>query len=108
MLDRRVVGAADAERNGAGNVLDDGAHIVTHLRGGHVEPHGHVAACDIEPDAADADLILVSDDAADRLRITEMPVSHQRAAEHIADLHAIAHLVHGARVVLAYDRERCV
>ena len=35
--------------------------------------HGHVAAADVEADAADRNVFLVGDDAADRLGIAERP-----------------------------------
>ena len=48
-------------------------------------------------------MILVGDDAADRLRVAEVAVGAQHAAHHAADAHAAPHLLDGALVVLAED-----
>ena len=52
----------------------------------HIELHRHVAAGDVEADAADRDVLLVGDHAADRLRIAEVAVGAQHAADHAAVL----------------------
>ncbi len=48
-------------------------------------------------------MILVGDDAADRLRVAEVSVGAQDAARDAADAHAAPHLRDGALVVLAED-----
>ena len=73
-----------------------------------VEAHRHVAAADVEADAGDADLLLVGDHAADRLRIAEMAVGADHAGDDVADRHAIAHLRDRRVVVLAEHLERAV
>jgi hypothetical protein len=52
----------------------------------------HRPQADVEADARNADLLLVGDDAADRLRITEVPIRADHARDNVADAHAIAHL----------------
>jgi hypothetical protein len=47
---------------------------------------------DQEHHAGDADLLLIGDDPADRLRIAEMAVGADDAPDDIADAHAFAHL----------------
>jgi hypothetical protein len=62
---------------------------------------GQIAATDVEADAGNRDVILIADDAADRMRVTEMPVGAQHATRHAADLHAAIHLRECALVVPA-------
>src|SRR5262245_66577371 len=52
-------------------------------------------------------MLVVSDDAADRLRVTEMAVGAQDTAAHAAVLHAARHLLLGALVVLAENSRFC-
>jgi hypothetical protein len=103
VLDPLVVGASDAERDHVVHVLDDRADVAFDLAERRVEAHGHVAAADVEADTGDADLLLIGDHAADRLRIAEMPVGANHAGDGIADRHAIAHLRDRRVIVLAED-----
>src|SRR5437016_13077125 len=73
----------------------------------HVELHCHVAASDVEAYAAYRDMLVVSDDAADRLRVAEMAVGAQDTATHATVLHAARHLLLGALVVLAENFRFC-
>ncbi len=66
-----------------------------------VEARGHVAATDVEADAGDTDLFVVGDDAADRLGVAEMPIGADHAVLDVADLHAVAHLLDRAGLVIA-------
>lgn len=55
-------------------VLCTSLMIVPTLSGigiGRIEPHGYVAAADIEANARNADLLLIGDHAVDRLRIAD-------------------------------------
>jgi hypothetical protein len=52
-------------------------------------------------------MLVVSDDAADRLRVTEMAVGAQDTAAHAAVLHAARHLLLGALVVVAENSRFC-
>ena len=72
----------------------------------HVQSHRHVAATNVETDAADADLLLVSDDPANRLCVTEMPVRTDDTGDGIADFHATAHLREGGFRVVADHGQR--
>ena len=108
MLDPLLVAAADAERDHAGHILDEDADLVGDRLVWRIQPYRHVAAADVEADAGDADLLLVGDDAADRLRVAEMAVGADHAGDDVADPHAIAHLGDGRRVVLPEDLERAV
>lgn len=60
----------------------------TKLAAGHVEPHGLVAARDVEADRRGTDARLRSNDAADRHAIAEMTVRHQRKVVRHARTHA--------------------
>src|SRR5262249_52321507 len=108
VLDTLVVAAAEPERDGLRDVLDDRSNAIGYGRKRHVEPHGHVAATDIEANAGDADLLLVSDYAADRLGIAEMSIGADDAGDGVADAHAIAHLRQRRLVMLTEHRERAV
>ena len=100
VLGTLLVGAADAERDRPRHVPDDRADAVGDRRVGRVEANRHVAAADVEADAGNADLLLIGDDAADRLRIAEMAVGADDAADDIADRHAVLHLRDGRGIVL--------
>ena len=105
VLDALRIDAADAEAHRAADVGEDAADPVVDRCARHVEAHRHVAAADVVADAADRDMLLIGDDAADRLRIAEVPVGAQHAADHAADTHAARHLRLGARIMLAEDFE---
>jgi hypothetical protein len=53
-------------------------------------------------------LLLIGDDAADRLGIAKVPIGTDHAGHDVADRHAIAHLRDGCFVVLAEDFERAI
>src|SRR5262249_14309394 len=57
-----------------------------------IETDGHVPAADVETNAGYADLLLVGNDATDRLCVTEMAIGADDAGDDVADRHAIAHL----------------
>jgi hypothetical protein len=107
MLDALRIDAADAEADVAADVGEDGPDPVVDRGALHVEANRHVAAADVVADAADRDMLLIGDHAADRLRVAQMPVGAQHAADHAADTHAARHLRLGARVMLAEDLELC-
>src|SRR5262249_32115909 len=69
VVDLLFVGATDAKRNRAGDVLDDFANAVLDRVKRRIETDGHVPAADVEADAGNADLLLVGYDATDRLRV---------------------------------------
>ena len=73
-----------------------------------VQPHGQVAAADVEAHARDADLTLVGDHAADRLSVAEMAVGTDDAGHHVAETHAVAHLRDRALLMVADHRQRRV
>jgi hypothetical protein len=68
----------------------------------------HVAAADVEADARDADLLLVGDDSADRLRVAEVTVGADDAGDDVADRHAVTHLCDGCVLVPAEHLQRRV
>src|SRR5882672_1141622 len=108
MLDALVVRPADAKGNDLLHVPDDLSDTCLDRSERCVEPHGHVAAADIEPDARDADLFLVGDHAADWLRIAEVAVSADDAGDDVTDSHAVAHLRNRGFIVVTKDLERTV
>src|SRR6201999_4599124 len=63
---------------------------------------------DVEPDAGNADLLLISDDGADRLRVAEVAIRAQDAGDGVTDRHAIAHLRQRAVLMLAEHLDRAV
>src|SRR5262249_60256424 len=65
-------------------------------------------AVDVEANAANADLLLVGNDATDRVCVTEMAIGAHDAGDDVADRHAIAHLRSRGVVVLAEHLERAV
>jgi hypothetical protein len=73
-----------------------------------VEPHRHVAAADVEAHAGHAELPLVGDHAADRLRVAEVAVRAHHPGDRVAHAHAVLHLRDGAVLVLAQDDQRAV
>ena len=101
VLDLLRVAAAEAEADVGGDLAEQRADAILDRLFRHVELHRHVAAGDVEADAADRDVVLVGDHAADRLRVAEMAVGAEHAADHAAVLHAARHLLLGALVVLA-------
>ncbi len=103
VLDLFRIGAADAEADAAGDLRHQFADAIGDRRLPDIELHRHVAARDVEADAAHRDVLLVGDDAADRLGIAEMAVGAQHAADRAAVLHAARHLRLGAVVVVAKD-----
>ena len=108
MLHAFVVVAAEAERDDALHVLEDQRHRAGDGLVRRVQPHRHVAAADVEADAGDADLLLVGDHAADRLRVAEMAVGADHAGDGVADRHAVAHLGDRRLVMLAEHGQRAV
>ncbi len=101
MIDLLVIAAANAKADMPGDVGQDRALVGGDLVQPDIQLHRHVAAADVESDAADGDMLLIGDDAADRLRIAEMPVGTQHRTGHTADGHAALHLRDGLVVMLA-------
>src|SRR5262249_57062778 len=95
----------DDKRNRARHVLDDCANAVLDRVKQRIETDGHVPAADVEANARNADLLLVGNDATDRLRVTEMAIGAHDAGDDVADRHAIAHLRNRRVVVLAEHLE---
>lgn len=80
-----VVRAADPERDHLAHIGEDVGDLVLDLAETSIEAHGHISTADIETDAGNADLLLVSDDAANGLGIAEVPVRADDASDAIAD-----------------------
>src|SRR5712671_5027028 len=106
VLDLLHVRAPDPERHVLRDVGDDWPDLVGDRRALHIEAHRHVAAADVEADAADRDVFLVGDDAADRLGIAEMAIGAKHAAGDAADRHASGHLLLRLVVVGSKHLER--
>src|SRR5262249_19107057 len=104
VVDLLFVGATDTKRNRARHVLDDRANAVLDRVKRRIETDGHVPAADVEANAGNADLLLVGNDATDRLCVTAMAIG----GDDVADRHAIAHLRNRRVVVLAEHLERPV
>jgi hypothetical protein len=52
--------------------------------------------------------LLIGDDAADRLRVAEMPIRAQRGRDRVADAQAVPHLLDRAGLMLAEHLQRRV
>ena len=103
MVDALGIGSTDAKRDHLRDVAGEQGRRVADRREWSVEAGGHVAAADVEADAGDADLLLIGDDATNRLGITEMAIGADHAFDDIADRHAVSHLGDGGLIVLAVD-----
>jgi hypothetical protein len=68
--------------------LHDVSDAWTNGRCGHVEAHGHVAASDVETHAADADVVGVADNAADRVGVAQMAVGAEHTCRRVIERHA--------------------
>jgi hypothetical protein len=103
MLDPLGIAAAQPEAHVLGDVGRERRNVGLYVVEGEIELRRHVAAGDVEADAADRDVLLIGDDAADRHGVAEVPVRAQHGAGHAADAHAAVHLRQGALVVLTED-----
>ena len=101
VIDLFRIAAAKPETDVGGDLVEDRPDAVRDALLGHVELHRHVAASDVETDARHRDVLFICNDATNRLRIAEMAVRAQHAADHAAELHAAGHLRLGAIVVIA-------
>src|SRR6266404_9013001 len=100
MLNALVVGTANAKRNDPVYILDNNSGYAADILVWRIQAHGHVAAADVKADARDADLLLVSDHAANRLGIAKMTISADHAGHGITNCHAVTHLRQRIFVVL--------
>src|SRR5262249_19503884 len=107
VLDLFRVDATEPEADIRCDILEDQLDAIFDRLLRHVELYCHVAASDVEAHAANRDMLVVSDDAADRLRVTKMAVGAQDTAAHAAVLHAARHLLLGALVVVAENPHFC-
>jgi hypothetical protein len=83
------------------NLLDVFAQFVA----GHVQADGLVAASDVVPDTRRADHAVVRHDAADRHRVSQVVVAHQRRRRDFLVLETTLDLFHRAGVRLAPHRD---
>ena len=90
MLDLFLVSATEPKADIRCDILEDRLDAIFDRLLRHVELHCHVAASDVEAHAANRDMLVVSDDAADWLRVTKMAVGAQDTAAHAAVLHVRA------------------
>src|SRR5262249_22315919 len=79
MLDALVVLAAEPERDLAADVACDGRHARLDVVVDQIEARRHVAASNVEADAADRDVLLIRDDAAHRLGVSIVAVGAEDA-----------------------------
>src|ERR1700736_6793120 len=105
MPDSLFVDASDTERNDLADIGQNRRNAIFDVDKRRIEPDGHIAATNVEANPRDADLLLVGDDAAHRLRITEMAIGADDALHRVADGHAVPHLGNGVFVVVAEDRQ---
>jgi hypothetical protein len=105
VLDLLGIAAPDPERDAPGDVGEDRPDRIGDRLVLDVEAHRHVAAADIEADAADRDVLLIGDHATDRLRIAEVAVGAEHAAGDTADRHATSHLLDRVIVVVSEHLE---
>ena len=99
VVDVFLVAAADAEGERLEDVVHDRGDLGAHLVGVRVETHGLVTAGDVIADARGRDVLAVGDYAADRHRVPEVVVRHERHA--IRSALAGGHLHLGLLVGLA-------
>ena len=105
VLDVLGVAPADSERDVLGDVGENRPDFVGDRVSLHVEAHRHVAAADVEADAAHRYMLFVGDHTTDRLRITKVAVGAEHAAGDAADRHAPSHLLFRVLVVVSEDFE---
>ena len=74
VIDLLGVAAAETEADLGSDLVEQRTDTIRDPRFRHVELHRHVAAGDVEADAADGDVLLVGHHAADRVRVAEMAV----------------------------------
>src|SRR5918993_3941736 len=103
MVDLHGVLLADPEADGAHDIREDPAGLSRDVLVAGVEPDRHVAAGDVEADAADGDVLLVGHDPADGVGIAEMPIGAKHAFEGASRLHAAVKLSDSLLVVLAIN-----
>lgn len=84
VLNALVVHATDAERDHLGDLPRQVGNVALDLAKGNVETNRHVAKADVESDAGNAYLLLIRNDAADRLGITEVTVGADHAGDDVA------------------------
>ena len=106
VIDPRLTGAADAERNVAHDVIHDLFHRRRDLRALRVRQNGEVAAGDIEADTGKGNLVSVRDHATDRLRVTFVTIGAKNSAL-AAGRDTSFNLLNGRGVVLAKNLCRC-
>ena len=80
MIDSGFACASDAKRNLSHNVVHDLFDRRTDLRKIYIRPDRQVPAGDVKTNAAERNLILICDNAANRLGIAFVPVSTQHSA----------------------------
>ena len=81
VIDARLVRAAHAEGNVANDVVHDALDLWRNILRLRICADRKVAAGDVESDAGDGNLVLVGDDASDRLSIALVPIGAQDAAD---------------------------
>jgi hypothetical protein len=90
--------------------FDDCANAVLDRLKRRIETDGHVPAADVEANAGNADLLLVGNDATDRLCVTEVAIGAHDAGVHELDREMYTQELLAARVKHApdsdFDRER--
>ena len=104
VLHRLAVLAADAEREGAPQVVHDRADVAAQLPGIGVQQHRLVAAGHVEADSGWADVVGIGDHAAHGDRVAEVVIGHEGGV--VGALPAALHLLHGAGVGDAPHRQR--
>src|SRR5215831_15973856 len=80
VFDTRFAFASDPERNVSYYVVHDFVDLGREFFAFRVGQNCQIAAGDVEPDAAQRDFIFVSDNAANRLRVTLMAIGAKHAA----------------------------
>src|SRR6516162_219648 len=103
VIDLLGIAAAETEADIGSDLVDQRTDAIRDRGLRHVELDRHVAAGGVEADTAHGNVLLVGDDAADRLRIAEVAVRTEDATNHAANLHAARHLLLRAIVVTAED-----
>jgi hypothetical protein len=103
VIDLYGVALPDAEADRSTDIVEDGPGAWRQIRVAGVEPCSHVAARNIEADAADRDVVLVGDHAADGVSVTNVAVGAQNALDRAADGHATLHLCERLGLMLAVN-----
>src|SRR6516165_2888594 len=82
VIDLLGIAAADTEADVGSDLVDQRTDAIRDRGLRHVELHRHVAAGDVEADTTHGNMLLVGNDATDRLRIAEVAIRAEDTTDH--------------------------